>query len=104
MENEDKKVNEDKEVVVRNNPEDAEAGKGAPGDQVGVQLAQSVNVNDPEAIIPSGADPEKDIEQVEAVEEQEEGTGMSTTDGFTIDESGRLNNFAVEPEMYVEDK
>ena len=41
---------------------------------------------------------------IEAVEEQEEGTGMSTTDGFTIDESGRLNNFAVEPEMYVEEK
>ena len=96
--------NEDKKVVAKNNPEDAEAGKGAPGNQVGVQLAQSVNVNDPEAIIPSGADPERDIEQVEAVEEQEEGTGMSTTDGFTIDESGRLNNFAVEPEMYVEDK
>jgi hypothetical protein len=96
--------NEDKKVVAKNNPEDAEAGKGAPGNQVGVQLAQPVNVNDPEAIIPSGADPERDIEQVEAVEEQEEGTGMSTTDGFTIDESGRLNNFAVEPEMYVEDK
>lgn len=96
--------NEDKKVVAKNNPEDAEAGKGAPGNQVGVQLAQSVDVNDPEAIIPSGADPERDIEQVKAVEEQEEGTGESTTDGFTIDESGRLNNFAVEPEMYVEDK
>ena len=96
--------NEDKKVVAKHNPEDAEAGKGAPGEQVGVQLAQSVNVNDPEAIIPSGADPERDIEQVEAVDEQEEGTGVSTTDGFTIDESGRLNNFAVEPEMYVEDK
>lgn len=96
--------NEDKKVVAKNNPEDAEPGKGAPGNQVGVQLAQSVDVNDPEAIIPSGADPERDIEQVKAVEKQEEGTGESTTDGFTIDESGRLNNFAVEPEMYVEDK
>lgn len=96
--------NEDKKVVAKNNPEDAEPGKGAPGNQVGVQLAQSVDVNDPEAIIPSGADPERDIEQVKAVEEQEEGTGESTTGGFTIDESGRLNNFAVEPEMYVEDK
>ena len=96
--------NEDKKVVAKNDPEQAEAGKGAPGEQVGVQLAQSVNVNDPEAIIPSGADPERDIEQVEAVEEQEEGTGIDTTEGYTIDESGRLNNFAVEPEMYVEDK
>ena len=96
--------NEDKKVVAKNDPEQAEPGKGAPGKQVGVQLAQSVNVNDPEAKIPSGADPERDREQIKAVEEQEEGTGMDTTDGFTIDESGRLNNFAVEPEMYVEDK
>lgn len=96
--------NEDKKVVAKHDPENAEAGKGAPGNQVGVQLAQSVDVNDPEAVIPSGADPERDMEQVEAFAEQEEGTGISTTDGYTIDESGRLNNFAVEPEMYVEDK
>ena len=96
--------NEDKKVVAKNNPDDAEAGKGAPGNQVGVQLAQSVNVNDPEAKIPSGADPEQDIEQVKAVEEQEEGTEMSTTDGYKIDESGRLDNYPIEPEMYVEDK
>lgn len=96
--------NKAKKVVTKHDPENAEPGKGAPGNQVGVQLAQSVDVNDPEAIIPSGADPEQNIEQVEAVAEQEEGTGMSTTDGYTIDESGRLNNFAVEPEMYVEDK
>ena len=96
--------NEDKKVVAKNDPEQAEPGKGAPGEQVGVQLAQPVNVNDPEEEIPSGADPERDIEQVKAVEEQEEGTGVDTTEGYTIDESGRLNNFAVEPEMYVEDK
>ena len=96
--------NEDKKVVAKNNPDDAEAGKGAPGNQVGVQLAQSVNVNDPEAKIPSGADPEQDIEQVKAVDEQEEGTEMSTTDGYKIDESGRLDNYPIEPEMYVEDK
>lgn len=96
--------NEDKKVVAKNNPDDAEAGKGAPGNQVGVQLAQSVNVNDPEAKIPSGADPEHDLEQIKAVEKQEEGTGMSTTDGYEIDESGRLDNYPVEPEMYVEDK
>ncbi|MEL6500442.1 MAG: hypothetical protein AAFO76_01040 [Cyanobacteria bacterium J06607_15] len=96
--------NQDKKVVAKHDPQNAEPGKGAPGNQVGVQLAQSVDVNDPEAVIPSGADPERDIEQVEAAAAQEEGTGISTTDGFTIDESGRLNNFAVEPEMYVEDK
>ncbi|HEY9768171.1 MAG TPA: hypothetical protein V6C71_06620 [Coleofasciculaceae cyanobacterium] len=99
MENEEKKV-----VVTRHDPEDAEPGKGAPGNQVGVQLAQSVDVNDPEAIIPSGGDPEEEMEHIEALEEQEEGTGLSTTGGYVIDESNRLNNFAVEPEMYVEDK
>ncbi len=96
--------NQDKKVVVNHEPENAEPGKGAPGNQIGVQLAQSVDVNDPEAIIPSGADPEKDIEQIEAFAEQEEGTGISTTEGYVIDESGRLNNFAVEPEMYIEEK
>ena len=57
-------INQDKKVVAKHDPQNAEPGKGA----------------------------------------QEERTGVSTTDGFTIDESGRLNNFAVEPEMYVEDK
>jgi hypothetical protein len=96
--------NQDKKVVARHEPEDAEPGKGAPGNQVGVQLAQSIDVNDPEAIIPSGAEPERDMGQIEAFAEQEEGTGISTTEGYVIDESGRLDNFAVEPEMYVEDK
>jgi len=55
-------------------------------------------------VIPSGANPEKSIKEVEALEEQEEGSGMTTTDGYVIDESGRLDNFAIEPEMYVEEK
>lgn len=96
--------NEDKKVVSKTNPENAEFGKGAPGNQIGVQMAQTTDVNPPDEVIPSGADVEENIEQVKAAREQEEGTGMSTTDGFTIDESGSLNNFAVEPEMYVEDK
>ena len=29
---------------------------------------------------------------------------MSTTDGFVIDEAGQLDNYAVEPKMYVEEK
>lgn len=96
--------NEDKKVVAKEDPKQAEPGKGSPGNQVGVQLAQSVNVNAPDEVIPSGADVQQNVEQVKAVEEQEEGTGVDTTEGYTIDESGRLNNFAVEPEMYVEDK
>ena len=96
--------NEDKKVIAKEEPKQAEPGKGAPGNQVGVQLAQSVDVNAPDEVIPSGADVEQNKEQIKEASEQEEGTGMSTTDGFTIDESGRINNFAVEPEMYVEDK
>ena len=99
-----KMENEDKKVVAKENPQQAEPGKGAPGNQVGVQLAQTVDVNPSDAVIPSGADVEENVEQIKAAAEQEEGTGMSTTDGFTIDESGRVDNFAIEPEMYVEDK
>ena len=47
---------------------------------------------------------EENIRKVKAVDRQEDGTGMTTTDGYVIDESGRLDNYAVEPEMYVEEK
>ena len=96
--------NEDKKVVPKTDPEAAEPGKGAPGNQVGVQMAQTTAVNPPDMEIPSGADEELNKEQIDNMEEQEEGTGVSTTDGYTIDESGRMDNFAVEPEMYVEEK
>ena len=96
--------NEDKKVVPKTNPEQAEAGKGAPGNQIGVQMAQTTAVNPPDMVIPSGADAELNKEQIHNMESQEAGTGMNTTDGYTIDESGRMDNFAVEPEMYVEDK
>ena len=96
--------NENKKVVAKENPDLAEPGKGAPGNQVGVQTAQTTNVNPSDAVIPSGADPEQNKEQIEALEDQEAGTGVSTTGGYLNDESGRLDNYAVEPEMYVEDK
>jgi hypothetical protein len=83
-------------------PKEAQPGRGAPGDQWGVQMAQTVNVNDKDEVIPSGADVERNIKNIKAQDEQEEGTGMSTTHGYTLDESGQLNNFAVEPPMYVE--
>ncbi len=101
MENQD---NQDKKVVAKTNPEKAEPGKGAPGDQIAVQTAQSTAVNPPDMIIPSGADEELNKEQIQAMKEQEEGAGVSTTDGYVTDEAGKMNNFAVEPEMYVEDK
>jgi hypothetical protein len=95
--------NEEKQAL----PEDpalAEPGKGAPGNNhSAVQMAQTTAVNPPDAKIPSAAPTEESKQEVKAVEKQEEGT-MSTTDGFIIDESGKLDNFAVEPKMYVEDK
>ncbi|HEY9798075.1 MAG TPA: hypothetical protein V6D30_20755 [Leptolyngbyaceae cyanobacterium] len=96
--------NEGKIVVPQTDPSEAEPGRGSPGDQVGVQTAQTTAVNPPDAVIPSNANPEKSIKEVEALEAQEEGSGMTTTDGYIIDESGRLDNFAIEPEMYVEEK
>jgi hypothetical protein len=96
--------NEDKTVVPQTNPSEAEPGRGAPGNQVGVQMSQTTAVNPPDAVIPSNADTEKSIHEVEALEEQEEGSGMRTTDGYVIDESGRLDNYPIEPEMYVEEK
>jgi hypothetical protein len=84
------------------NPQEAEPGKGASGDQWGVQLAQSVNVNDSDEHIPSGTDVEQNKEQLEAYAEQEEGT-LPTHKGFVIDDSGKIDNYAVEPPMYVEE-
>ncbi len=88
-------------------PEDpalAEPGKGAPGNNhSAVQTAQTTDVNPPDAIIPSNAPTEESKHEVEALKEQEEGT-MHTTDGYVIDEAGKLDNFPVEPKMYVEDK
>lgn len=83
-------------------PRQAEPGKGAAGNQWAVQTAQSTSVNDPEAEIPANVDVQHNKEQVEALAEQEAGT-LPTTHGYTIDESGNLNNFPVEPPMEVED-
>jgi len=96
--------NEPKRVVPQTHPSEAGPGRGAPGNQVGVQMSQTTAVNPPDAVIPSNTNPEEDIREVEALEAQEEGSGMTTTDGYVIDESGRLDNYAVEPEMYVEEK
>ena len=84
-------------------PREAEPGRGAPGnDHYGVQTAQTTAVNAPDAEIPSNVDVEGNIHQVEAAREQEEGSDLDTTAGYVIDEAGQLNNFAIEPEMYVE--
>jgi hypothetical protein len=83
-------------------PRQAEPGKGVGGSQWAVQTAQATDVNNPEAEIPSNVDVEKNKEQVEAYAEQEEGT-LPTSHGFVVDESGNLNNFAVQPPMRVEE-
>jgi hypothetical protein len=97
-------ANEDKKVIAQTDPKQAEPGRGAPGNQIGVQMAQTTAVNPPDMIIPSGADKELNEEQIQDTVEQEAETGVSTTGGYTIDESGRIDNYAVEPEMYIEEK
>ncbi|MBE9179906.1 hypothetical protein IQ268_15145 [Oculatella sp. LEGE 06141] len=84
-------------------PKEAEPGRGAPGDQWAVQTAQTVGVNAKDEVIPSNADVNRNVQNIKAQNEQEDGTGISTTHGYTLDEAGQLNNFAVEPPMYVEE-
>ena len=83
----------------------AEPGKGAAGNQQAVQVAQPVG----EAIQPEGTrtmpggHAEQDKEDIARARESESDTDMKTTDGYVVDDSGRMNNFAIEPEMYVEE-
>ena len=91
--------------VMPEDPTEAEPGRGAPGNEhYGVQTAQTTAVNAPDAIIPSNAPTELSEKQLDAFEHEEEveGEGFTTTDGYVIDEAGLLNNFAVEPPMYIE--
>lgn len=83
------------------NPRAAAPGKGASGQQWGVQMAQNPNVNDPEAVIPSNADVEQNVQQLKDAAEQEAET-LPTTHGYVIDEAGKIDNFAIEPPMRVE--
>ena len=91
--------------VLAEDPREAEPGRGAPGNNhYGVQTAQTTAVNAPDAEIPSNVDVDLNIHQVEAAREQEEGSDLDTTAGYVIDESGRIDNYAIEPPMYVEEK
>lgn len=82
----------------------AEPGKGAAGNQWAVQTAQNINVNPQDERIPSDIDVEENEKQLEAARKQEEDTDLKTTDGYVLTESGQLNNFAIEPPMYYEEK
>jgi len=50
-----------------------------------------------------GRNPQEANADIEAAEQSEAGTNMSTADGYIVDDASRLNNCAVEPEMYVEE-
>ena len=82
----------------------AEPGKGAAGNQQAVQVAQPVGdaVQPPGTKSFPGGTPEEDAEDIAAAKASEADSDLKTTDGYVIDDSGRMNNFAVEPEMYVE--
>ncbi|MEW5861546.1 MAG: hypothetical protein AB1861_29885 [Cyanobacteriota bacterium] len=99
-------MSDEQNPVLPEDPSEAEPGRGAPGNNhSGVQLSQSVfGVNPADAVIPSNVDKELNKHQVEAAREQEEGTDLDTTEGYVLDEAGQLNNFAIEPPMYVEEK
>ncbi|MGB6013528.1 MAG: hypothetical protein WBG32_02255, partial [Nodosilinea sp.] len=73
-----------------------------PGNQWAVQTAQPTNVNPSDEKIPSSVDVEQNRQQIKDYAAQEEGT-LPTSHGFVIDESGKLDNFPVEPPMYVEE-
>jgi len=83
-----------------------EPGKGAAGNQQAVQVAQAVGnaVQPPGTKFFPGGTPEEDAQDIAAAKASEADSDLKTTDGFVIDDSGRMNNFAVEPEMYVEEK
>ena len=88
-----------------NMAKEAQPGKGAAGDQWAVQTAQATG----EAVQPEGTrtmpggDAEQAKDDIADARKEESDTDLKTTDGFVVDDSGRLNNFAVEPEMYVEE-
>lgn len=82
---------------------EARPGKGAAGNQWAVQMAQTTEVNPPDEAIPSNTPVSESVEQVKAMEKQEEGHGMKTTDGYKLDDSGQLNNFAVTPPIYTDE-
>lgn len=45
--------------------------------------------------------PGKDDEEKSPTNDQTNDGSIATTDGYTVDKEGLLNNYAIEPEMYV---
>lgn len=94
---------EAKKVVPKTDPENAQPGIRCTWETNWRTNCSDYSRKSPDAKIPAAEDVQENVEQVKAVEEQEAGTGMKTTEGYTIDEAGRLDNLPVEPEVYVEE-
>ncbi|MDZ8238979.1 MAG: hypothetical protein RMZ69_17845 [Nostoc sp. ChiQUE01a] len=47
--------------------------------------------------------PTEEREASSATDDQTDSESIRTTDGYTVDKEGLLNNYAVEPEMYYEE-
>jgi hypothetical protein len=48
------------------------------------------------------ATPDEEREASEQTDDQTDPDSIRTTDGYTVDKEGLLNNYAIEPEMYYE--
>lgn len=48
------------------------------------------------------ATPTEEGEAAEPTDDQTDPESIHTTDGYTVDKEGLLNNYAIEPEMYYE--
>ncbi|MBE9215883.1 hypothetical protein IQ247_25015 [Plectonema cf. radiosum LEGE 06105] len=46
---------------------------------------------------------EREKENYKTTPDKEEDQSLDTTEGYTVDQEGLLNNYAVEPEMYYEE-
>jgi hypothetical protein len=46
---------------------------------------------------------EREGEQYKQVPKEDSGESIDTTGGYSVDKEGLVNNFAIEPEMYVEE-
>jgi hypothetical protein len=50
------------------------------------------------------ADPQENLRELEAAEQQEAGRGLRTTDGYRLDEKGNLENRPVKPVAYYQEE
>lgn len=82
----------------------AQPGKGAAGDRQAVQVSQAVGeaVNPPGTKTMSGGNAYEAETTIAEAKVSEADADANTTGGYVVDGSNRVDNVAVEPEMYVE--